>query len=742
MESVKFFQKIKIPLLLFALSALVSFGLYQIGFVERILNKIELTVYDARFVVKYAGSEPKTIEDIVIVDIDEKSIEKLGRFSSWPLAYFGNVVSYLTQGGATSIAFDFFFTEADQLDEKIIKLYTDVIKKKVELSEEKITEILKNLDTEEEFALALKSANNTILASFDDEKSKNIYETEIPKNLTTFNIDRSKYIPFLREIINPKFPIERLKNSTHKIGFAHIYPDEDGISRRFDTFFKYKNKLVANISMQMIFDYYNIDSVSFIPNFANLFSNRILKLSIPINENGSTALNFYGKQKTFRYISFSDVLCHRIDSTFFKDKLIIIGTSAIGLHDLKTIPFDSDYPGPELHATFVGNAIRNNFLHNLSRTTRTLLDIIIIIISVLFFLRLSLKYAITFYLLFGIFLFIATYILFSDYNILANFSSEFYFLTITFFITIIYRYSTEVKEKQKIKNAFSKYVTSSIMDDMLAHPEKLVLGGEIKNVSALFSDIKNFTNLSEKVSPTDLTEYLKKYMTELTDVILKNNGMLDKYIGDSIVALFGAPIEIENHTKSACYSAIEMKKKASEVSAEFDNPNFKSLFTRIGINTGEMIVGNMGSEQLFDYTGIGDNMNLASRLEGLNKYYGTQILISESTKNGIDSAFIVREIDKVAVKGKTQGVKIFELFGHTELTPAIEIDSFIQLKNLYEPVLFSYYAGDWESALHGFKDVGKKFPDDIPTKLMIERCKAFLINPPSNWEGVISMQSK
>ena len=737
-----FFNSIKVPLLLIALSILISFGFYQIGFVKKVIDKIELTVYDARFILKDAGANPTTVEDVVIVDIDEKSIDKLGRFSSWPLAYFGNVLTYAAQGGAKSIAFDFFFTEPDKLDQRIIDLYANVISSKVKLDETKIRDVLENLDTENEFAEALKNSEISILGAFDNEKVKTSQQISIPNSLTTFPILNENQLPFFRRIINPKFPTEKLSNASNKIGFAHIYPDEDGITRRFDTFFKLGDALVVNFSMQMILDGLKIDSISFKQNSVLLFSDNLLKVVIPINENGSTPLNFYGKQKTFRYLSFSDVLRHRLDSTFFKDKYVIVGASAVGLHDLKTIPFDSDYPGPELHATFVGNALHNDFLRTLPESTRVLIDIMIIILGVFFFLKLPIKYSVSLYIFFAILLFVVTYILFANYYILANFSSGFYFMSVTFFITLVYRYSTEVKEKQKIKNAFSKYVTNSIMDDMLSHPEKLVLGGEIKNVTALFSDIKNFTNLSEIVTPTELTEFLKKYMTELTDIILKNNGMLDKYIGDSIVALFGAPIQYENHPENACISAIKMKIRAKIISESFSNHNFKTTFTRIGINTGDMIVGNMGSEQLFDYTGIGDNMNLASRLEGLNKFYGTQILISESTKVKISDLMLVREIDKVAVKGKTQGVRVYELFNHKEFLSKEEVNNFNELTKYYHEGLINYYEGKWSEAIKLFEKLLSKFPNDFAAKLLLQRCEDFLKTPPTNWEGVIKMESK
>jgi adenylate cyclase len=278
---------------------------------------------------------------------------------------------------------------------------------------------------------------------------------------------------------------------------------------------------------------------------------------------------------------------------------------------------------------------------------------------------------------------------------------------------------------------------------MLNNPDKLKLGGEYKNVTALFTDIKGFTSISENVEPSDLTKFLKEYMTELTDSVFKNAGMLDKYIGDAIVALFGVPIEIENHAQKACLAAIEMRKKSHATANKF--PEIKALnglITRIGINTGNMITGNMGSEQLFDYTGIGDNMNLAARLESLNKYYDSEIIISESTKNELNDNFIFREIDNVAVKGKEKGVRIFELI---DLVTNLTDEKVSELKTQfadYNFILNLYYDGNWEKANISLNDYLNKYPNDLIAKALDTKIKANNIAAPQEWKGVFKMDSK
>ncbi len=732
-------EKIKTFLKFYVISVLLFVLFVQIPFIRSFLTRADLFFNDIHFNIK--EFDDKKINDIVIIDIDEKSINKLGRFSSWPLEYYGKAVDYAAQGGAKLIAFDIFFTEPDRLNKNIVNLYVNNLKGKFKVDSTTLSDIIKSLDTEHEFAYSLKKSNRTVLAAFDDFNIEEFKKVDLPDNLTRFNIDTTQYIPKFKQFNSPNFPITSLATASHKLGFAHISPDDDGTTRHYDTFFKYDNKLVVNFSMQLVLDYLGIDSVSFTRTNAVLYNKKNVKLEIPIDENGKTPLNFYGKKKQFRYISFSDVVRHRIDPSFFENKIVLIGSSAIGLRDLKTIPIDDNYPGIELHATFIYNALQNNFITSPSLLTRLFLSIFVISLCLFVFWRFDVIWNIVIFPVIAGFILAGVHVLFETSNMLIDQSYLILFEILSFMSILVFKYQTEFKEKQKIKKTFAKYVSSSIINEMLEHPEKLTLGGEIKTVTALFSDIQNFTNISEKISPAELTDFLKKYMTALTQIVYDKGGMLDKYIGDSIVALFGVPVELENHSVFACECVLAMQKKSQEIIDNFPNKHLRGIKTRFGLNTGSMICGNMGSEQLFDYTGIGDNMNLASRLEAINKFYGTEIVIAESTRSFLDGSFIVRELDKVAVKGKSNGVVIYELIGKKEdlLNNLDQINFKI---NKYQSALNFYYAGNWIEAEKGFAEYLESYKDDKSAIAIYSRVMRFKENPPIDWDGVCRMESK
>ncbi|MFA6598510.1 MAG: adenylate/guanylate cyclase domain-containing protein [Ignavibacteriaceae bacterium] len=739
MKLIRKFKSIAITLLF---SLVLSISLLQIGIVREVIGNVELSIYDLGFKLRFSSESKEKIEDIVIVDIDEKSILKLGRFSSWPLAYFGQVVDYVSTGGASVIAFDVFFSEHDGFSPAITDLYTSKISHLLKKDSSLIRKVIQNFETEDEFANSLKNSKISILACYDDFSEEKPSEIILPNNLTKFDYTHLANVPSFKEIKNPVFPIPILTNAANKVGFAHISPDDDGKIRSFDTFFKYKNYLITNFSMQIVLNVLKIDRIDFSKTELLLYSGKKLKRSISIESSGKTPLNFYGRKKKFRYISFCDIIRHRIDPSFFKDKVVLVGASAIGLEDLKTTPVDVNYPGTELHATFVQNALKNDFFKIFPRSQEYLLGLVITIFSLLVFGRLRLTFTVLSYFVIIISTLVASFFVFESYNYLFNFSLAFYFITISFVVSLVYRYKTEIHEKKIIKKTFSKYVSSSIVSEMLDHPEKLTMGGESKHVTALFSDIQNFTSHSEQSSPAELTEFLKKYMTELTAIVLKNYGMLDKYIGDGLVALWGVPIPLDNHVQHACLAALEMRKKTIEIAQESSLELFKNLRTRFGINTGRMIVGNMGSEQLFDYTGIGDNMNLASRLEALNKYYGTQIIISEFTKNELNDSFLIREIDQVAVKGKANAVKIFELYDYRDFLKKEEIEKYENMKMIYEDGLSYYYQGKWQKTISVMTDLLDKYQNDPPAKVILERASQFLKESPLEWDGVMRMTMK
>jgi len=298
---------------------------------------------------------------------------------------------------------------------------------------------------------------------------------------------------------------------------------------------------------------------------------------------------------------------------------------------------------------------------------------------------------------------------------------------------------TEEKQRKQIRSAFQYYLSPQVVEEILKDPSKLKLGGEKKVLTVLFSDVRGFTSISEKLDPEILVSFLNEYLTPMTDLIFQHGGTLDKYMGDAIMAIFGAPLPQEDHPYKACSTAVKMLEELENLKRKWREQNLPEIDIGIGINTGPMSVGNMGSAQRFDYTVMGDAVNLASRLEGLNKLYGTRIIISEYTLREVQNlkkALFVRELDFVAVKGKKEPVKIYELLSLTEV---------LEWKDLVEgfsTALQEYRLGNFERALALFQSLREIYPDDKPTQCFISRCETLLLSPPSSWDGVYVAETK
>jgi len=303
---------------------------------------------------------------------------------------------------------------------------------------------------------------------------------------------------------------------------------------------------------------------------------------------------------------------------------------------------------------------------------------------------------------------------------------------------IIYRYISEEKEKKKIRGAFQHYLTASVINEMLKDPAKLKLGGDKKDLTVLFSDIRGFTTISEKLTPEELVRLLNEYLTAMTNIVFQYDGLLDKYMGDAIMAVFGAPLDQPDHAQRACLTALNMMTELHRLQNKWQEEGCPVLNIGIGVNSGDMVVGNMGSEMRFDYTVMGDMVNLGSRLEGMNKEYGSNIIISEFTYNTVKKTMCCRELDWVRVKGKKLPVKIYELLG--------EKDDESRWKDFiagFEKGLALYRAVKWDEAITVFQKVLTMRPEDEASKIYIERCFKLKEEPPAQpWDGVFTMKTK
>ncbi len=715
-----------------------TLGIKKISFIEEQIEAVEKKITDLSFV--YRGpllGKDEQIEDIVIIDIDEKSINQLGQYSRWPNAFFAQAVDYISGGAPLAIGFDMFFTERDTLNSIALNILTGkILRENPQYKEKDLRKILESTSTDGILAESFRNSGVVYLGMFDRLDAK--YDKAVlPGNLVSYPCKGE--LKQCVEIINPLPPIPELAQAAHKVGFAHVVEDTDGITRYYQLLFSYKGKNYVNFSCQMIFDLLDIAEVEEIAGKIVLKQKSGEKIAIPVDSDGNILLNFYGIKRSFRYISFSDIINQRIPQEYFENKVVLVGASAVGLQDLKVIPIDEAYPGVELHATFIYNLLNTQFIKYLPDQTYNLIIFLLTVFVLFVMSRISpVKSVITLVLLNTV-IFVAVLVIFDLYSYKIYLTDLFISMNLGFIFILSYKYQTEIKERQRVKHAFSKYVSSSLVENILANPKNLKFGGTQKEVTTLFTDIKDFTTMSEAVNPEEITNFLHEYLSKCTNIVLKNDGMLDKYIGDAIVALYNVPMNIEDYPSKACMTALDMQDVIDELKLKYsDHPYFSKLFVRIGISTGKLVVGNMGSEQIFDYTGIGDIMNLGARLESLNKYYGTKILMNQLTRDKLNDSFLVRKIDFVAVKGKHQASYVWELLGHA----SDNADFLTKLKNSYEAAFELYFSGEFHKALELFSDVGKEFPDDPPTQVMLKRINCLLEEKPTFWDGSWVMETK
>ena len=419
----------------------------------------------------------------------------------------------------------------------------------------------------------------------------------------------------------------------------------------------------------------------------------------------------------------------------------IIGLTATSTSDIGVNPFEKTYMNVGTHASLVNTILSESFLDMLPWWYSALLAVILT--AVVFFISRKFEplpaliagsVVVVFTIGFGIMLFIFTGLYLSLLTPTLSVLTTFISMT---FLTFL----NTSKEKAYIKKAFSHYLSADVINDLLSDPDKLNLGGEKKLLTALFTDVRGFSTISENLDPTELVKILNHYLTDMSDIILDLRGTIDKYEGDAIICFFGAPVEFDDHASRACLSAVRMKKAEAALNIHFEenkiSPN--PLFTRIGVNTGEMVVGNMGTAQKMDYTIMGASVNLAARLEGVNKQYGTWVLISEQTYKAAGDNFLVRELDRVRVVGMKEPVRLYELIDEKNNAD----DKILNALENFSAGLRLFEEKAWDDAKLSFAKVIKIYPDDGPATTFTKRCNDYIKKaPPKNWDGVFNLTMK
>ncbi len=514
-------------------------------------------------------------------------------------------------------------------------------------------------------------------------------------------------------------PLEQFKSST-VLGFINFPVDGDAVVRR------------------------TVTEVRGYQSFARVIASAV-------NQSGTTPhlvpetfrIDYLGRADRFLTVSFADVLDGKIPARIFEHKIVLVGATAESLHDVVETPFGM-MPGVVAHANAIETISGQVFFRNLPLWISILL-LSLVTVGVFFFVYhvKSLPFLVTFFALLLLSLIGVSSLLFS-----LHIMPPILYLLLAFFASLILSVALEnllqSREKRFIKQSFQYYISADLVDELVRHPEKLVLGGEKRMMTILFSDVRGFTTISESMTPEALTSFMSEYFSGISDIVIANRGVIDKYIGDAIMAFWGAPLLNFHHAADACETALSIAEKVAQDNEKRTERGLPSIHVGFGINTGEVIVGNMGSRTRFNYTCVGDDVNFTSRLEGLTKEYGIDCIVSESTRDAAllsergaqkRMRFDFRELDDVIVKGKKKPKKIFELL------PAQLDQQKRSMLSCFAKGRGAYLKGAWDEALKAFTE-GLTFCDDAPTKVFIARVQAFKLSPPTGWQGVYEFSSK
>lgn len=684
------------------------------------LRFMELKALDLRMVSR--GQLPTTGQ-VIIATVDEKSLSEIGRWP-WSRSMTAKLVDSLKEYGAKAVGFDIVFAEPEQSSGPS----ADAI-----------------------LAKSVKSAKNVSLGYFFHTSMKDVeFLSEEYINASGSLIGGSMY-SMVREkghegdynLITAYAPVPSIKaiaESGENCGYFNAFPDPDGVIRWSPLVIKFQDNFYYSLPIALLMQY--LDYPMIVLNLAEFGVDGVMlgDLRIPTDEIGRLLINYLGPAKTFPHYSISDIIAGRLSPELIKGKIVIVGATATGIYDLRVTPFSPVYPGVELHATVVENILQGNFLEQSAWTT--FIDICgIIVFGMIIGIAIPRLKALQGILLVMVLLggFVAgNTLIFAKYNTWLNMVYPVLTMMTIYLVITVYRYFTEEREKKKIRGAFQYYLTASVINELLKDPTKLKLGGDKKDLTVMFSDIRGFTTISEKLTPEELVRLLNEYLTAMTDIVFKYEGLLDKYIGDAIMAVFGAPVDQPDHALRSCRTALEMMATLKGLQQKWAAEGRPFVDIGVGINSGDMVVGNMGSNMRFDYTVMGDNVNLSSRLEGINKEYGTHIVISEFTYEVVKEEVFCRELDAVRVKGKKLPVKIYELI--CERKDAAEHEEYI---GRFHAGLAHYKAARWDEGIAAFKSVLEIRPDDPPAKLYIQRCQDLKEHPPEGeWDGVFTMTRK
>lgn len=713
--------------------------LWQIPFV----TALDRYLYDVRLRM----TMPNTIDpEVVVVDIDEKSLAEVGRWP-WSRNVMAKLVDQLTDHYQVAVVgFDVVFAEPDESSGlKVLESIGQQTLKGNVGYQQALSELRTNLNYDQKFADALRGKPVVLGYYFSGanraEKSGVLPSPAFPSG--SFNNQSTAFVQWNGYGAN----LPLFQEAASHGGHFNPLIDPDGISRRVPLVVEFGGAYYEALSVAVVRTLLN--GAELRPGFPDGESgvewldvvSPKKSIRVPVDANVAALIPYRGGERSFAYVSAVDVLKGRVDAAQLKGRVILVGTTAPGLMDLRSTPVGEAYPGVEIHANLISGMLTGSVKEKPGYVLA--IDVLLHLVfggllAILLPLLSPLRATLLAMSMLGVVLAINMTAWVVGNMVLPLASLIILIVVMLYGSNMSWGFFVESRTKRLFAGLFGQYVPPELVDEMAKDPESYSMEGRNEELTVLFSDIRSFTSLSEGMDPKELARLINEYLGEMTDIIREQRGTLDKYIGDAIMAFWGAPVADAEHARHAVITALNMQKKMQDLAERFRERGWPALKIGVGVNTGTMTVGDMGSPVRKAYTVMGDAVNLGSRLEAITKQYGVGIVVGENTRNILrDVSF--RELDRVKVKGKDEPVAIFEPLGFTAELTSATLD---ELK-LWHHALRLYRAREWDQAELQLYNLKQQSPDCYLYSLYSNHVAAMRENPPDeSWDGVTTYQTK
>jgi adenylate cyclase len=686
----------------------------------------------------------KTQRPVTIIDIDERSLAdpRLGQWP-WPRTRIADMIASLTRLGAVVIAFDVVFSEPDRLNPDIA---ADTFRNLDEATREKLRALPSN---DQIFADAIRHSRVVLGESGGPD-----VHSELDKNLPVTGLAMLGDDPqrFLYEFPGLLRNVRVIEEAAAGRGLFTIRPERDGIVRRVPMMMLAQGTIMPSLSFEMLRVASGSGTILIKADKAGITSVGVKGFQIPTDRNGQLWVR-YAHHDPLIYVSAVDLLDGRVPAEKIEGKLVLIGTSATGLNDIKTTPVSPVMPGVEIHAQVLESALSGEVLSqpSLARGFEFLGALVLGLLVIALAPNLGPARLVAFGALFASLLMGTSWYFYIHDRLLIDFTYPLLSTTAIYLTLIFSSFVREQAQRKQIRSAFAQYMSPALVEQLAHSPEKLVLGGEDRELTIMFSDVRGFTTISEtyKHDPQGLTALMNRFLTPLTNAILARKGYIDKYMGDAIMAFWNAPLDDNDHQLNACEAAVDMLERIDELNkvreqeAQDSGHAFLPINVGVGLNSGTCTVGNMGSDIKFNYSVLGDSVNLASRLEGQTKEYGFPIIVGSKTALAVKDRFAILELDFIMVKGKKEPEVIYAIAGREDIAQSAR---FQRLRNLTIEMLACYRSRDWDGALAAIER-GRRTDEAHTLERLYDLYEARILDyqnnpPPDDWNGAYALLTK